>query len=168
MEHKPEEDKKHDETKDQEKTEEKEAKKGGKEDREKKKKERLDARQKKATEQQPEEQYKIDPNDPCIGKFGDRELNRSQSNPDERYQVKFTAVKDLDDALKDQEVFVRGRLHQSRAKGKTCFIVVREQFATVQAAMFVGDTVSKGMIEYARRIPKESIIDIKAKVSVPN
>jgi hypothetical protein len=34
--------------------------------------------------------------------------------------------------------------------------------------MFVGDTVSKGMIEFARRIPKESIIDVKAKVTVPD
>lgn len=48
-----------------------------------------------------------------------------------------------------------------------CFIVIREQFATVQSVLFVSDVISKGMIDFARRIPKESIIDIKAQVSVP-
>jgi hypothetical protein len=33
--------------------------------------------------------------------------------------------------------------------------------------MFVSEKLSKGMVEYARRIPKESIIDIKATVVVP-
>ena len=33
--------------------------------------------------------------------------------------------------------------------------------------MFVSEELSKGMIEYARRIPKESIIDIKAIVVKP-
>ena len=34
--------------------------------------------------------------------------------------------------------------------------------------MFVSEVLSKGMIEFARKIPKESIIDIKATVVVPN
>lgn len=33
--------------------------------------------------------------------------------------------------------------------------------------MFVGEAISKGMIEFARRIPKESIVDIEAKVVNP-
>lgn len=33
--------------------------------------------------------------------------------------------------------------------------------------MFVGEEISKGMIEFARRIPKESIVDIEAKVVNP-
>jgi hypothetical protein len=33
--------------------------------------------------------------------------------------------------------------------------------------MFVSETLSKGMVEFARKIPKESIIDIKAIVVVP-
>ena len=76
-------------------------------------------------------------------------------------------MKDLDASLNGQEVLVRGRLHTSRATGKMCFIVVREQFATVQSVAFVTEKISKGMIDFARRIPKESIIDIKAIVSVP-
>jgi len=69
--------------------------------------------------------------------------------------------------LNGQEVLVRGRLHTSRATGKMCFIVLREQFATVQSVLFVNDKISKGMVDFARRIPKESIIDLKATVSVP-
>jgi len=45
--------------------------------------------------------------------------------------------------------------------------VLRERFSTIQAILSVSDTVSQGMAEYARRIPKESIIEIKAKVGVP-
>jgi aspartyl-tRNA synthetase len=64
-------------------------------------------------------------------------------------------------------VLVRGRLHASRATGKMCFIVVREQFATIQAVVAVNDKISKGMVTFAAKIPKESIIDVKATVTVP-
>jgi aspartyl/asparaginyl-tRNA synthetase len=71
--------------------------------------------------------------------------------------------------LKDQEVLIRARVHSSKAQGKGVFINLREQFATVQCVMFInGDVISKGMVEYARRISKESIVDIKARVSIPN
>jgi len=48
-----------------------------------------------------------------------------------------------------------------------CFIVGRESYATVQMALFVGDTISKGMVTYSSKIPKESIIEIVADVMVP-
>ncbi len=113
-------------------------------------------------------EFKKDPNDPCAHKFGDLELNRSQSNPDDRYAKVYTAVKNIDESLMGQDILVRGRLHTSRAQGKTMiFIEVREQFATVQAGLFGGETVSANMIAYAKQIPKESIIEIKAKVQVP-
>lgn len=76
-------------------------------EKEKKKQERLAARQKKTVE----EEYKKDPNDPSANLFGDLELNRSQSNPDERYARKWVAVKDLDQSHSGQELLVRGRLH---------------------------------------------------------
>jgi aspartyl/asparaginyl-tRNA synthetase len=60
------------------------------------------------------------------------ELNRSQSNPDDRYKKVYHAVKDIDESLIGHEVLVRGRLHTSRAQGKKIvFIVLREQFATI-------------------------------------
>lgn len=62
---------------------------------------------------------------------------------------------------------MRGRLHAVRPFGKNCFIVIREQFATVQSVLFVGENISKGMVEFARKIPKESIIEVSAKVVNP-
>jgi aspartyl-tRNA synthetase len=48
------------------------------------------------------------------------------------------------------------------------FLVLRERFSTVQAGLFVNDPeISQGMAEYARRITKESIVEIKAKVVIP-
>jgi aspartyl-tRNA synthetase len=82
-----------------------------------------------------EEEYKKDPNDISAHLFGDLELNRSQSDPEQRYARTFTAVKDLNDTLNGQEVLVRARLHQSRIKGKLGFIKLREQFATVQSVI---------------------------------
>jgi aspartyl-tRNA synthetase len=59
---------------------------------------------------------------------------------------------------------VRGRIHYSREKGKLCFLILREKFATVQASLFINDNISKGMVNYASKIPKESIVEVKAKV----
>ena len=59
---------------------------------------------------------------------------------------------------------MRGRVHNIRATNNTCFIELREKYDTVQANLFANDT-SKGMVKYAGKIPKESIIQIKAKVS---
>lgn len=94
-------------------------------------------------------------------------MNKSQSNPDERYSRKFTEVKNLDETLSGQEVLIRGRVHNSRSTGKNCFITVREQFSTIQAIVSQSETISKGMVKYAGKIPKESIVDIKATVIVP-
>ena len=56
-------------------------------------------------------------------------------------------------------------MQNSRAKGKMCFMMLRDQYATVQAGLFVDDNTSKGMVTYASKIPKESIVDVKAKVT---
>lgn len=132
-----------------------------------KKNERLAARQAASNKD-----FVKDPNDPCADKFGDRELNRSQSDPEKRYEKKFIAVKHLNKELDGQKVIVRGRLGNSRGKGNAAFLVIREQFATVQAALFktaedVENMVSKGMVSYATKIPKESIIEVVATVVVP-
>ena len=74
----------------------------------------------------------------------------------------------MDASMADQEVRVRCRVHNSRAKGKMCFVVGREGYATVQAVLFVGDNISKGMVTFASKIPRESIIEIVAKVTVPD
>ena len=77
-------------------------------------------------------------------------------------------MKALDASLKDQEVRVRCRVHNSRSKGKMCFLKCRESYATVQAVLFVGENISKGMVTFSSKIPKESIIEIVAMVAVPD
>jgi aspartyl/asparaginyl-tRNA synthetase len=76
-------------------------------------------------------------------------------------------VKNIDATLEGQTIVTRGRLHNSRGKGNLCFIVIRQQFSTVQAILSVDEVISKGMVQYASKIPRESIIEIKAKVTVP-
>eukprot|EP00347_Sterkiella_histriomuscorum_P010186 403377277 len=147
----------------EQKTEQAQPKQNTKHDKEKKKQERLAARQKKTVE----EEYKKDPNDPSAALFGELELNRSQSDPELRYARTFTSVKELTEEHNGQEVLVRARLHATRGTGKMCFLVVREQFATVQAVLSVNDQISKGMVTFTSKIPKESIIDIKATVTIP-
>jgi len=49
-----------------------------------------------------------------------------------------------------------------------CFIVAREGYATVQCMLFVGETISKGMVTFSSKIPRESIIEIVATATKPD
>ena len=49
-----------------------------------------------------------------------------------------------------------------------CFVIGREAYATVQAVLFVGENISKGMVTFSSKIPRESIIEIVAEVTVPD
>jgi aspartyl/asparaginyl-tRNA synthetase len=48
------------------------------------------------------------------------------------------------------------------------FMVIREGYATVQVVLSVSDSVSKGMVTYSSKIPKESIVEIIADVIKPD
>lgn len=77
----------------------------------------------------------------------------------------FVAVHELSGCGKNSLVWVRGRVHTSRSKGKQCFLVVRQQSSTVQCIVAVDDsTVSRQMVKFSGSVPRESIVDIKAKV----
>ena len=111
-----------------------EKKEAPKDTREAKKAERLAARQNQATKK-PKDQVVgeavKDENDTSAHLFGERELNRSQGDPNIRFTKVFTRVQELDETMKDKEVIVRGRYHASRGKGGICFIVIRQTFSTV-------------------------------------
>merc|ERR1712223_1852499 len=77
---------------------------------------------------------------------------------------RFIDVSILSNKLKDQDVWVRARLHTSRAKGKQCFFVLRQQQFTVQCILYVSEEISKHMVKFASRISKESIVDVQATV----
>uniref|UniRef100_A0A0N4ZA74 Aspartate--tRNA ligase, cytoplasmic n=1 Tax=Parastrongyloides trichosuri TaxID=131310 RepID=A0A0N4ZA74_PARTI len=83
----------------------------------------------------------------------------------EKKDITFTEVKDINSSLNKKEVWIRGRLHNSRVKGKTAFFVIRQRIHSIQALMFVGEKISKQMIKFVDSIPKESIVDILGEVS---
>jgi len=98
--------------------------------------------------------------DVSLGKYGVEEMNMSKTKG-VRHLVE---VADLDLKQAEQVVTVRGRLHASRAKGKQCFFVVRQQQSSVQCLAFVSETVSRQMVKFISHISKESIIDVVARV----
>ena len=63
-----------------------------------------------------------------------------------------------------EEVLVRGRAFNVNHKGKCCFIILRQHVDTVQCCLFQGEKVPKAMVNYAGKIPKESIVDIYGTV----
>eukprot|EP00064_Thunnus_orientalis_P015019 superscaffoldBa00002709_g15068 len=73
-------------------------------------------------------------------------------------------VQDLTPEKADQRIWLRARVHTSRAKGKQCFLVLRQQQFNVQALVAVGDRASKQMVKFAANITKESIVDVEAVV----
>ena len=103
---------------------------------------------------------KEDGPDVSAGKYGVQEMNQSKSKPDTR----LTHIGDLNVKLDEKTVTIRGRLHTSRAKGKQCFMVIRQQQVTVQCLVFVSEKVSKQMVKFASHVSKESIVDVEAVV----
>lgn len=106
---------------------------------------------------------KLEP-DVSEGKYGSLGIISSTCK-DKNRKNQFTHIKDLCPDLKDQVVLVRGRLHTSRAKGKQCFMVLRQQQFTVQCLVNVSDTISKQLVKFASNINKETIIDVIGKIS---
>ncbi|XP_068923955.1 aspartate--tRNA ligase, cytoplasmic isoform X3 [Petaurus breviceps papuanus] len=97
-------------------------------------------------------------------RYGISSMIQSQEKPD-RILVR---VKDLTVQKADEVVWVRARIHTSRAKGKQCFLVLRQQQFNVQALVAVGDHASKQMVKFAANINKESIVDIEGVVRKVN
>lgn len=102
--------------------------------------------------------------DVSAGKYGNLGILRS-SEEDAKRNKDFVLVKDLNTALKDRLVLLRGRLHTSRSKGKQCFLVIRQQQYTVQCLAHVSNTVSRQLVKFAAGIPKESIVDVYGMVA---
>lgn len=81
----------------------------------------------------------------------------------------FVDVKNLMTALANNSVWIRGRLHTSRAKGslnsyffffynslflflgKQCFMVIRQQQWSVQVLAVVSDTISKQFVKFCSK-----------------
>ena len=104
----------------------------------------------------------ITEDDISIGKYGNFSLIQSDSDAPKR---EFTAVCELNKNLAGKSVWVRARLHTVRARGKQCFIVLRQREYTVQVLVNVSDTISKAMVKFSSNISKESIIDVEGTVT---
>ena len=95
--------------------------------------------------------------------FGDYPFIRSSF----RSHRVWTDLPKITEELEGQEILVRARIHNVRGKGNNCFIVLRENFYTLQACAFKSETTSKEMIAYMSDVPNESVVDIVAKVANP-
>ncbi|CAK0750794.1 hypothetical protein CVIRNUC_002018 [Coccomyxa viridis] len=103
--------------------------------------------------------------DPLGSQYGDTQLIQSRTQAAETY----LSITSLSEEQNTQIALIRGRVHTVRGKGKSCFMVLRQGSATVQAILFVDDkTVSKGMVKYASNLPRESIVDVSGEVHVPD
>lgn len=102
--------------------------------------------------------------DPELAKlFGDYPLIQSKVMTEKAYRD----IEDLGPDYVGQTIWLRGRLANSRAVGKGCFLVLRQTLYSIQAIMFQGTSVPKAMVKYATGISLESVIDICAVVTVP-
>ena len=114
-----------------------------------------------------EEKYTFtkDESDPLKDKYGVLPFIQSVTDPEHRFQVKFTQISEINAQLDGQEVKLRVRLQRSRIKGKSGFLVLREGVYTIQACLFVEEgKISKQMVDFAKSLRLESYIDITAKV----
>eukprot|EP00743_Colponemidia_sp_Colp-15_P000503 GILK01000568.1.p1 GENE.GILK01000568.1~~GILK01000568.1.p1 ORF type:complete len:514 (-),score=91.21 GILK01000568.1:171-1712(-) len=100
---------------------------------------------------------------PLQENFGDLPLVQSATQSGR----KWTRVGDLTSSLENQDVWVRGRVHTTRGKGKCVFAILRQACYTVQGVLFASESISKDMIKYVQSLPKESVVDILATVTVP-
>ncbi|XP_033870709.1 aspartate--tRNA ligase, cytoplasmic [Acipenser ruthenus] len=106
------------------------------------------------------EQQSTDEEDFAKDRYGLSPLVQSQQKLD-RVLVR---VQDLTPEKTDQLLWLRARIHTSRAKGKQCFLVLRQQQFNIQALVAVGDRASKQMVKFAANINKESIVDVEGVV----
>lgn len=61
----------------------------------------------------------------------------------------FVKVAELPQAVaRNVPVWLRGRVHTSRSKGKQCFLILRQESSTVQCLIAVNDVISKQMVKF--------------------
>ncbi|CAD8063457.1 unnamed protein product [Paramecium primaurelia] len=115
-------------------------------------------------QEQQQQQQQVQEEDNCVGRYGDLNLIQSQ----ERTNRKWIKVGDVDQTLVNQVILVRARIHNSRVKGKLAFLVLRENYNTIQVVAEKGEFASAKMLKFISGIPLESVVDIEALVKQPN
>lgn len=77
--------------------------------------------------------------------YGNIKLIQSDDKKEERNFVKVTELKNH----LNSNVWIRGRVHTSRCKGKQCFLILRQNCNTVQCLIMVDEKVSKQMVKFS-------------------
>ncbi|GLV32060.1 Aspartyl-tRNA synthetase [Carabus blaptoides fortunei] len=119
------------------------------------------AEHKKSNEQSGQDQPAESNEDISLGKYGTLPLIQSTTVVPQR---EFKMINELTKPLAGSVIWIRARLHASRARGKQCFAVLRQREFSVQAMLCVGEATSKQMVKFCSNITKESIVDIEAEV----
>jgi len=97
------------------------------------------------------------------GKYGPAPLIQSVAQTGRTW----TPVGELGEPTAGQEVLCRGRVHAVRAKGKSCFLVLREAGCTVQVTVFEEEgRVSRQMLKWVGALTRESIVDVEGTIKV--
>lgn len=95
------------------------------------------------------------------GCYGDLPLVQSK----EKTGRVWTHIRELEVSKVGQTFLMRTRVHNRRGAGKLCFLVLRQQYHTVQAVVSVSDAVSKQMVRYASDLHLESVVDVTGVIS---
>lgn len=74
-------------------------------------------------------------------------MNQSQ----DKTKRSVTRVGDIGVGLANKSVWIRARLHTSRAKGKQCFVVLRQGRSTIQGIIAVGEKTSKQLLKFVTK-----------------
>jgi|EP00161_Ancyromonas_sigmoides_P002427 nondiscriminating aspartyl-tRNA synthetase len=73
-------------------------------------------------------------------------------------------LESLNASMEGQVVHLRARVHQTRGKGKVGFLVLRDRLATAQVSIYVEGEITKEIVKWVSNIPRESVVDVIAKV----
>lgn len=120
-------------------------------------KEEEKASKKKSRQSELETKDEAEENDYSKDSYGKLPMIQSQ----QKLSRLLVPIKSLETDFGEEKVWVRGRLHTSRAKGKQCFFVLRQQQFTIQCLLSVSEATSKQMVKFVAGITKESIVDVE-------
>jgi len=105
-----------------------------------------------------------DEQDRCKDNYGVIPLIQSQFDPELRHKNHWSEIIQLSEKNVGEKIKLRARLQRSRIKGSGGFVVLRQNFNTLQGVIFCGDNVSKQMVKFTGSLPLESIVDVEGEV----
>ncbi|CAK70126.1 unnamed protein product (macronuclear) [Paramecium tetraurelia] len=99
---------------------------------------------------------------------GDRYGDVSLIQQSQKTNRQWMKVSQINESTIGKTILLRARIHNSRMKGKIAFLVLRENWYTIQAVLTKGEQIGSQMIKYTGGINLESVVDIEAVVLQTN